>query len=344
MAGDTTDTNPPSKARGLLDFVRSLSTIILLILLFKGCIFDQYTVPSSSMHPTLQGEGRFFHDDRILVNKWWFGPRVPLTKWFLAEWNAPERWDIVVFQTIQADSEHNVLVKRVVGLPGETVHIENGKLHINGEPTEPPEELGLNLEYTDKVKTSWTDVLAAFLLFVQQDGPIELFNPRTPGFARLAEDVELVRPRVRNVNVNTLERPDMELLLEGVAKESLNLIAELANLQYPALQYGVRPEPEFRQIPEKHYFMLGDNSAASLDSRVYGWVPRHHLLGRAVAIAWPWDRRKDFTGFSKTWYGKMFLYGIPTLIVLGEARHFQLEWRRRRTRKEAKGRTKNPST
>ena len=145
---DTPDAGLPGRWAGAVwhslwrsEFLRSLGTIAAVILVLKGCVIDQYTVPSSSMHPTLQGNDNFLRDDRILVNKWIYGPRVPFTSWRLWRWGGPERWDIVVFKSIQEESEHDILVKRVVGLPGETVRISDGKLHVNGEVVEPPESI-----------------------------------------------------------------------------------------------------------------------------------------------------------------------------------------------------------
>ncbi|MBR7139569.1 MAG: signal peptidase I [Lentisphaeria bacterium] len=48
-------------------------------------------------------------------------------------------------------------------------------------------------------------------------------------------------------------------------------------------------------IPRDHYFMLGDNSAFSLDSRFFGAVPRRNLVGRSWFIFWPFSRRWGFT-------------------------------------------------
>jgi signal peptidase I len=106
--------------------------IIGIILLIKGCVVDQYTIPSESMHPTLHG-GSFFGGDRILANKWIFGPRIPFTTIRLMKWQEPERWDIVVFRTVQEDAKHGTLVKRVVGLPGDRISIKEGHIWVNGE-------------------------------------------------------------------------------------------------------------------------------------------------------------------------------------------------------------------
>jgi signal peptidase I len=67
--------------------------------------------------------------DRILVNKLAYDLKVPFTTWHLAEWSNPRRGDIVVFYSPHDGTR---LVKRVVGLPGDTVEMRNEQLIING--------------------------------------------------------------------------------------------------------------------------------------------------------------------------------------------------------------------
>jgi signal peptidase I len=91
---------------------------------FKSAIADWNTVPSGSMKPTIV-EG-----DRILVNKLAYDLKIPFTTKHLAEWSAPQRGDIVVFYS-PADGKR--LVKRVIGLPGDTIAMEENRLFINGK-------------------------------------------------------------------------------------------------------------------------------------------------------------------------------------------------------------------
>jgi signal peptidase I len=91
---------------------------------FKSAIADWNTVPSGSMKPTIV-EG-----DRILVNKLAYDLKIPFTTKHIAEWGAPQRGDIVVFYS-PADGKR--LVKRVVGLPGDTIAMENNRLFINNK-------------------------------------------------------------------------------------------------------------------------------------------------------------------------------------------------------------------
>ncbi|MCK5862623.1 MAG: signal peptidase I, partial [Candidatus Hydrogenedentes bacterium] len=151
--------------------------ILFVVFFIKGCIVDQYTIPTGSMEPTLIGNPRFFRGDRVLVNKCLFGPRIPFTTKRLWHWGNPERWDIVVFHAIAPDAKHPILVKRVVGLPGEKIHIRDGKIWINGEVVTPPEPLVDVLHYTDAVTIDASEIKRQFLLLAQRNQALPSLDP-----------------------------------------------------------------------------------------------------------------------------------------------------------------------
>ena len=109
-------------------FVRGWIGSILIALLIatslKSAIADWYVVPTGSMKPTIV-EG-----DRIFTNKLAYDLKVPYTTWHIASWDDPKRGDIVVFDS-PADGKR--LVKRVIGLPGDSITMRNNQLFINGE-------------------------------------------------------------------------------------------------------------------------------------------------------------------------------------------------------------------
>lgn len=304
--------------------------LIAVIFFLKSCVLDQYAIPSGSMEPTLHGDPRFLRGDRVLVNKWVFGPRIPLTTIRLATWGGPERWDIIVFKPVEGTSEHSTLIKRVIGLPGETVHIEEGKIHINGEIAEPPEDLRDILHYTTAFGPPPLEVKKLFLELAKQNQPLGILNPANETVQRLYADMNIVNPRVSALDIETLPEEEIAALTADVSRISLDIVIKMFTINQAPLEYGIRPEPEFSQVPEGHYLMMGDNSAQSLDGRVYGWVPHNHLLGQAFAVWWPWARRRDFSGFSQTWWGMGLLYGIPLAIVGIEAYAFRRDRQRRR--------------
>ena len=104
---------------------RGLLVFLALMLVFRSAIADWNEVPTGSMKPTI------LEGDRIWGNKMAYDIRVPFTHIALVKLADPERGDIVVFDSSAADKR---LVKRVVGLPGDTVGMRDNTLSINGEP------------------------------------------------------------------------------------------------------------------------------------------------------------------------------------------------------------------
>jgi len=96
--------------------IRPLLILVLVLFSIRSSLADWNDVPSGSMQPTI------LVGDRIFVNKLAYDLKVPFTTWHLAEWSQPSRGDIVVFYSPRDGTR---LVKRVVGLPGDTLELRN---------------------------------------------------------------------------------------------------------------------------------------------------------------------------------------------------------------------------
>jgi signal peptidase I len=105
--------------------IRPLLILALVMFSIRSSLADWNVVPSGSMQPTI------LVGDRVLVNKLAYDLKVPFTTWHIAEWSNPQRGDIVVFFSPKDGTR---LVKRVIGLPGDTVELRNDQLIINGQP------------------------------------------------------------------------------------------------------------------------------------------------------------------------------------------------------------------
>lgn len=105
-------------------WIFSLLVAVLIATSIKSAIADWNTVPTGSMKPTIV-EG-----DRIFVNKLAYDLKVPYTTIHIAEWDNPKRGEIVVFYSPQDGKR---LVKRVIGIPGDTIYMQDDKLYINGK-------------------------------------------------------------------------------------------------------------------------------------------------------------------------------------------------------------------
>ena len=103
---------------------RSFIIFISLMLVFRSAFADWNAVPTGSMKPTIV-EG-----DRILVNKMAYDLRMPFTNISLYKIADPERGDIVTFDSAVSDL---TLVKRIIGVPGDVVELNDNILTINGQ-------------------------------------------------------------------------------------------------------------------------------------------------------------------------------------------------------------------
>jgi len=111
--------------RAWRDWLRSIVFIILAVTAFRSAVADWNDVPTGSMKPTI------LEGDRIVVNKLAYDLKIPYTRLQIAHWGDPERGDIVVLSS-PADGKR--LVKRVIGLPGDTIAMDRNRLVVNAVP------------------------------------------------------------------------------------------------------------------------------------------------------------------------------------------------------------------
>jgi signal peptidase I len=118
---------------------KSFTLIILSVLIFRSVFFEPFKIPSGSMIPTL------LIGDFILVNKFSYGFKVPFSDWFtdpvyITGPKYPERGDVVVFK-YPKDTNLNY-IKRVIGLPGDTIEVIDKVVYVNNKPIETQEVSG----------------------------------------------------------------------------------------------------------------------------------------------------------------------------------------------------------
>jgi signal peptidase I len=126
----------PRPWRIAIDWLVTIAGAILIVLAIKEWVVNPYRIPSSSMEPTLHCarpgvgcEARL--SDRVLANR------------FIYHFRSPHRGEIIVFNTPKAAAQEQcnasgTFVKRLIGLPGETVREKNGFIFINGKPLNEP--------------------------------------------------------------------------------------------------------------------------------------------------------------------------------------------------------------
>ena len=119
--------NLHQRARRLLAANKSLLIFFGAMLVFRSAVADWMYVPSGSMNPTIV-EG-----DRVVVDKNVYGWRIPFTTLRLTKGSDPRRGDIVIFASPE---DGTTLIKRVVGLPGDTIEMRDERLLINNAAVE----------------------------------------------------------------------------------------------------------------------------------------------------------------------------------------------------------------
>jgi signal peptidase I len=112
------------------ELFKSLAGTIAIFLLLRTFLIEAYRIPSGSMIPSM------LIGDWLFVNKLRYGPHVPFTDYNLPGYADPRRGEIVVFvsplQIDQPEDPTPILVKRLIGMPGDTIHSRDGVVHING--------------------------------------------------------------------------------------------------------------------------------------------------------------------------------------------------------------------
>lgn len=229
----------------------SFFPILAIVFILRSFIYEPFQIPSGSMMPTL------LIGDFILVEKYAYGIKDPITQTTLIETGSPKRGDIAVFK--YPDDPRIDYIKRVVGLPGDTVQYDGLTKTISVKPACRNDEINCGtlkmLTYSEVVPSDWT---------VGRD----INNRMTRFYNKLESSYKNVSKLINQFNLQ--ERRET---LGETAHEIL-------------IAPGVDPRQGVREwvVPEGHYFMMGDNRDFSADSRFWGFVPEKNLVGKATAI------------------------------------------------------------
>ncbi len=249
-----------------LQEMKSLGWTLLALLFVRAFVAEPYKIPSGSMIPTL------LIGDHILVAKSSYDLRIPFTDIQFARVADPQRGDVVVFKYPNYEKdpsrEGQFFIKRLIGVPGDRVSLSRGRISING--IEVPRESLAAEEFpaeAPQYKMSTESVL--------------LFHETLPGQKS---------PFLMQQYRNDLERLDSALATwERISGRPCAEVGLAARGQVPD-QRLMNQICEF-VVPENQYFFMGDNRDDSSDGRVWGFVPRHLLKGKALFVWLPWKSR-----------------------------------------------------
>jgi signal peptidase I len=126
-----TEIRPPGNRRGKArEYAEAFGVALLIALVVRTLLLQAFKIPSSSMENTL------LVGDHIFVNKFLYGYHVPYTKGRILRFSTPKRGDIIVF--VFPEDPGKDFIKRVIGLPGDTVEVRRKTVLVNGEPLDEP--------------------------------------------------------------------------------------------------------------------------------------------------------------------------------------------------------------
>jgi signal peptidase I len=110
----------------VVEYAKSFFPVLAVVLVLRSFLYEPFQIPSSSMVPTLEV------GDYILVNKFTYGLRLPVTRTKVFDIGEPERGDVMVF--FPPHQNDTYYIKRVIGKPGDRIAYRNKQLVVNGEP------------------------------------------------------------------------------------------------------------------------------------------------------------------------------------------------------------------
>ncbi|MEE2750244.1 MAG: signal peptidase I [Myxococcota bacterium] len=199
------------------EFVRTWGPAIVAVLVIRSAIAEPFRIPSGSMVPTLQ------IGDHILVSKLTYGLRVPFTTFEVVGLGEPERGDVIVFR--YPENPDIDYIKRIVGVPGDSIEVRDDVVFINGERA------------------------------------VQTFKDR-------------YKFQDRGCHAMSLRRS-----LETFGEEAHEVLHSDPGSRPLQANWGPKT------VPQDSYFMMGDNRHNSRDSRMWGFVERDQIKGKAI---WVW--------------------------------------------------------
>ncbi len=106
------------------EWIEAFVVAAVIVTILRTFLFQIYKIPTTSMVPTL------IPKDKIFVTKLLYGPKIPFTKFRIPGFREPKRGEVVVF--VPPHDRKKVYIKRLIGLPGESVRIKDGNIYVNG--------------------------------------------------------------------------------------------------------------------------------------------------------------------------------------------------------------------
>ncbi|WP_422357833.1 signal peptidase I [Qipengyuania flava] len=275
-----TSAEEPEKKETLGSFLWFVAKLVIAVLIFRSFIFSPFTIPSESMLPNLR------NGDYLVAAKWPYGfsklslPGQPALFEGRIFASLPERGDVVIFKHPVTGADY---VKRVIGLPGDTVAMEYGVVVLNGEPLQ-------------REDAGHADIAMGPNTACRSDGGVVVDGGTVCRYRQFRE---------------TLPSGESYMTIDFGAVGARFLTDGNGGLSLDASGAPLRIDPDNIApvvVPEGKLFVMGDNRDNSLDSRFpavrdggVGLVDADLLVGRASRVLWSTDGSAEWL-LPWTWF------------------------------------------
>jgi len=248
--------NKAKRYKKILYYVETIGTALILVVIIQRFYIGNFKIPTGSMIPTIEVGDRVFAD---MVSYKFTGPK---------------RNSIIVFKE---PIENKVLyTKRAMGLPGETVKIQDGTLYINGEATNFRQYSNLGIGDNE-----WR--------IPKKGDKLEIIPAGNYNKARnyTAIDIEKIQKELKYNSASVYEfMPNLKFVVNG---EETGLILDFIHDKDVVAKLMVGETVQVT-LDDDYYLALGDNTDNSFDSRYWGFVKGSRIRGRALVRFWPLNR------------------------------------------------------
>lgn len=252
----TENKNSAKYTKKILYYGETIGTALILVVIIQRFYIGNFKIPTGSMIPTIQVGDRVFAD---MVSYKFTGPK---------------RNSIIVFKE---PIENKVLyTKRAMGLPGETVKIQDGILYINGEATNFRQYSNLGIGDNE-----WR--------IPKKGDKLEIIPAGNYNKARnyTAIDIEKIQKELKYNSASVYEfMPNLKFVVNG---EETGLILDFIHDKDVVAKLMVGETVQVT-LDDDYYLALGDNTDNSFDSRYWGFVKGSRIRGRALVRFWPLNR------------------------------------------------------
>jgi signal peptidase I len=287
----------------VLEMIELIAVVVVIALLFRAFIFQSFYIPGNSMGATL------LPGDRILGNKFIYGPLVPFIQKRIFTLRLPRQGEVVIFKDPLSPRRYSI--KRCVAIPGMEVEIVNKQAYLNGIIFTFPQTAGKGSHFIIEERFSPRDNMPRFrvpekgdhirldsLTLFEFDFYASLIRQENPKAKVLVTADLLVNGNVNNdIRIDDF-KTDLRKKNGALNFDSMNWIQlrnvlnflqakdDTTGFTFIRTLYLNGMRLKDYMVKTRCFFLMGDNWDQSLDSRFYGFISESQIVARGSMIYW----------------------------------------------------------